>query len=71
MHDDQFTTTGTVTECLRGFYRVKLSNGHTVLAYPSGRLRKARIKCLPDDTVTVAVSSYDLDRARIVYRNAT
>ena len=49
-------------------FRVKLENGHTVLAYLSGRLRKFYIRILPGDTVTVELSPYDLTRGRIIYR---
>jgi translation initiation factor IF-1 len=49
-------------------FRVKLDNGHTVLAYLSGRLRKFYIRILLGDRVKVELSPYDLTRGRIVYR---
>ena len=49
-------------------FRVKLENGHTVLAYLSGRLRKFYIRILLGDRVKVELSPYDLTRGRIVYR---
>ncbi len=52
-----------------GFFRVELENGHQVIAYPSGRLRKFFIKILCSDTVTVELSPYDLTRGRITYRH--
>jgi len=50
-------------------FRVKLDNGHTVLAYTSGRMSKARIRTLAGDRVTVEMTPYDLDRGRIIYRH--
>lgn len=60
---------GTVTECLRNAtFKVKLQNGHVVLAHISGKIRKNYIKILPEDRVLVELSPYDLTRGRIVYR---
>ena len=61
---------GTVTESLRdASFRVELANGHQVLAYVSGKIRKNYIRVLPGDQVTVALSPYDLTRGRITFRN--
>jgi translation initiation factor IF-1 len=61
--------TGTVTEALPGTqFRVELDNGHKVLAYPSGKMRKYYIRILLGDRVDVELSPYDLERGRIVYR---
>jgi len=60
---------GTVTEALpNAMFRVKLENGHEVLAHISGRMRKHFIRILEGDRVTVELSPYDLNRGRIVYR---
>jgi translation initiation factor IF-1 len=60
---------GTVTESLRdATFRVELANGHKVLAYVSGRIRKHYIRVLPGDRVLVQLSPYDLARGRITYR---
>ena len=60
---------GTVSEVLAGgMYKVKLENGHGVLAYPSGKMRKFHIRIVLGDKVTVALSPYDLTKGRIVYR---
>jgi translation initiation factor IF-1 len=60
---------GVVTEALPGTqFRVQLDNGHEVLAYPSGRLRKYYIRILLGDQVRVELSPYDLELGRIVYR---
>lgn len=60
----------TVTEILgNGRFRVELENGHKVLAYPCGKMRRFFIKIIPGDAVTVELSPYDLTRGRIVYRH--
>lgn len=61
---------GTVTESLpNAMFRVKLDNGHEVLANISGKMRLHFIKILPDDKVKLEISPYDLDRGRIVFRS--
>lgn len=50
-------------------FRVRLDNGHVVLAYTAGRMSKARIRTLAGDRVTVEMTPYDLDRGRITYRH--
>ena len=60
---------GIVEELLpAGFFRVKLENGHTVLAHLSGKMRLNKIRLLLGDTVKVEITPYDLSKARIVYR---
>lgn len=49
-------------------FRVRLDNGHQVLAHISGKMRKHFIRILPGDKVKVELSPYDLNRGRIVYR---
>jgi translation initiation factor IF-1 len=49
-------------------FKVRLENGHEVLAHISGKLRKNFIRILPGDTVRVELSPYDLSRGRITYR---
>lgn len=49
-------------------FRVKLDNGHQILAYVSGKIRMHFIRILPGDRVKVELSPYDLERGRIVYR---
>ena len=59
----------TVEETLpNAMFRVKLDNGHAVLAHISGKMRKHFIRILPGDKVLVELSPYDLTRGRIVYR---
>ncbi len=60
---------GTVTEALpNASFRVELANGHLVLAYASGKIRRFFIRVLPGDRVLVELSPYDLTRGRITYR---
>jgi translation initiation factor IF-1 len=59
---------GEIVEALPGgMFRVMV-DGHEVLGYISGRMRRARIRVLPGDRVKVELSPYDLQRGRIVYR---
>jgi len=61
---------GTVTEVLPDRrYRVRLENGHTVLAYAAGRMSKFKIRVLAGDRVTLSLSPYDLSKGRITYRH--
>jgi len=61
---------GTVIELLPATtFKVELENGHDIIAYLSGKLRKFRIKILPGDQVKVEMSPYDLTKGRITYRN--
>ena len=48
---------------------MQLDNGHQVLAYAGGKMRKNRIKTLAGDRVTVEMSAYDLTKARITFRH--
>lgn len=60
---------GVVMESLpNAMFRVKLSNGHKVLAHVSGKIRVNFIRILPGDRVTVELSPYDLTKGRITYR---
>lgn len=49
-------------------FKVKLENGHVVLAFISGKMRMHYIRILPGDKVTVQLTPYDLSKARIVFR---
>ncbi|MEJ2185695.1 MAG: translation initiation factor IF-1 [Gemmatimonadota bacterium] len=61
---------GVVTEVLPDQnFRVELENGHTVLAYASGKMSKYKIRVLVGDRVTLELSPYDLSRGRITYRH--
>jgi len=67
--EDSIEMSGEVTEKLpNAMFKVKLENGHEVLATISGKMRKYYIRILPGDKVTVEISPYDLSRGRISYR---
>jgi translation initiation factor IF-1 len=58
----KITVQGTVTEVFPGTqFKVELDNGHEVLAYPSGKMRKYYIRVLLGDRVDVELSPYDLE----------
>lgn len=61
---------GTVTDALpNSIFKVKLENGHQIIAHVSGKIRMNFIFILPGDKVTVEMSPYDLTRGRITYRH--
>jgi translation initiation factor IF-1 len=61
---------GEVTELLPNTkFRVKLPNGHIIMAHISGKMRMHFIKILPGDKVMVEISRYDLTKGRITYRS--
>jgi translation initiation factor IF-1 len=61
---------GLVTEILPDArYRVQLDNGHQLVAYTAGKMKKNRIKTLAGDRVTVELSPYDLEKGRLVFRH--
>ena len=61
---------GIVTELLpEGRFRVRLENEHEVLAYTAGKMKKHRIRSMVGDKVTVEMTPYDMDRARIIFRH--
>ena len=67
--DDVIEAEGKVVEALpNATFRVQLSNGHTITAYISGKLRMNYIRILPGDKVTIEVSVYDLNKGRITWR---
>ena len=67
--EDKIKADGIVVEALPGTqFRVRLENGHEVLAYLSGKMRKHYIRILKGDAVTVELTPYDLTKGRIVYR---
>ena len=60
---------GEIVETLpNAMFRVKLENGHVMLAHVSGKMRMYFIRIVPGDKVTVELSPYDLDRGRIIKR---
>lgn len=66
---DAIKQDGTISEALsNAMFRVKLQNGHEVIATISGKMRMHYIRILPGDRVQVEMSPYDLSRGRISYR---
>ena len=61
---------GVVEDTLpNAMFKVKLQNGHEILAHVSGKIRMHYIRILPGDRVTVEISPYDLTRGRITFRH--
>jgi translation initiation factor IF-1 len=66
---DSIKQDGTISEALsNAMFRVKLENGHEIIATISGKMRMKYIRVLPGDKVQVEMSPYDLTRGRISYR---
>ena len=60
---------GTVTELLpNATFRVKLENGHEIIAHAAGKVRKNRIRVLAGDKILAEMTPYDLTKGRITYR---
>ena len=69
MSEEAIEMEGTVTEVLPNTkFRVELENGHEILAYLSGKMRKHYIRVLEGDRVKCELSPYDLSKGRITYR---
>lgn len=67
--EEAVVTEGEIVENLpNAMFRVKLENGHMVLAHVSGKMRMYYIRIVPGDRVTVELSPYDLGRGRITKR---
>ncbi|MEJ2752457.1 MAG: translation initiation factor IF-1 [Candidatus Promineifilaceae bacterium] len=67
--EEKLEVEGTVIELLPNTqFMVELDNGHKVLAYLSGRMRRYYIRILLGDRVRVEMTPYDLERGRITYR---
>ena len=60
---------GTVVEALPNTqFKVELSNGHSIIAHISGKMRKFYIRLVPGDKVEVEMTPYDLTKGRITFR---
>ena len=60
---------GVILETLpNAMFRVRLDNGHELIAHISGKMRMNYIKILPNDKVKLELSPYDLTKGRITYR---
>ena len=68
--DDVIEVEGTVIESMpNAIFKVELENGHVVTAHISGKLRMHYIKILPGDKVKLELSTYDLSKGRITWRD--
>jgi translation initiation factor IF-1 len=67
--DDVIEVEGVVVDALpNAMFKVRLENGHEVLAHIAGKLRMHYIKILPGDEVKIELSTYDLNKGRITWR---
>ncbi len=68
--EDLIEMRGVVDEVLPDArYRVTLENGHVLIAYTGGKMRKNNIRILAGDKVSLELSPYDLTRGRITFRH--
>lgn len=68
--EDLIEMRGQVTEVLPDSrFRVTLENGHSLIAYTGGKMRKFRIRILAGDKITLEMSPYDLNKGRITFRH--
>jgi translation initiation factor IF-1 len=67
--EEKIEMEGEIIESLRNrMFRIRLENGHEMIGYTAGRMKRFRIRMMLGDRVRIEVSPYDLDRGRIVYR---
>lgn len=67
--EEVIQTSGVVSEVLPdGRYRVTLDNGHDLVAYSAGKMRRHHIRILAGDKVLLDISPYDLTKGRITFR---
>jgi translation initiation factor IF-1 len=70
MKEELIEMHGKVTEVLPEMrFRVDLENGHQLVAYTSGRMKKNHIRIIAGDRVTLEMSPYDLNKGRITFRH--
>jgi translation initiation factor IF-1 len=70
MKEELIEMNGKVTEVLPEMrFRVDLENGHQLIAYTSGRMKKNHIRIIAGDRVTLEMSPYDLNKGRITFRH--
>lgn len=68
--EDKIQAEAEVVDALpNAMFRVRLENGHEVLAHLAGKMRMHYIRIVPGDRVTVEISPYDLTKGRITYRH--
>ena len=68
--EEHLEMNGTVSEVLPDSrFRVTLDNGHELIAYSAGKMRKHHIRILAGDKVSLEMSPYDLTKGRITFRH--
>ncbi len=68
--EDLIEMQGIVNEVLPDSrFRVTLTNGHTLIAYTGGKMRKHNIRIIAGDNVSLEMSPYDLSKGRITFRH--
>jgi translation initiation factor IF-1 len=68
--EDKLQVEAEVIDALpNAMFKVRLDNGHQVLAHLAGKMRMHYIRIVPGDKVTVEISTYDLTKGRITYRH--
>ena len=68
--EDFIKMRGKIVELLpNATFKVQLENGHQIIAYTSGKMRKNRIRVLAGDEVTVEITPYDLTKGRVSHRH--
>jgi translation initiation factor IF-1 len=68
--EDMIEMNGVVNEVLPDTrFRVTLENGHPIIAYMAGKMRKHRIRIIAGDKVSLELTPYDLTKGRITFRH--
>ena len=68
-NNDILEMEGTIVEVLPNqTFKVELENGHNVICYTAGKMRKFRIRLVAGDKVKIEMTPYDLDKGRITFR---
>jgi translation initiation factor IF-1 len=68
--EDTIEMEGVVQEVLPDTrFRVEMTNGHAIIAYLAGKMRKHRIRILAGDKVSLELTPYDLTKGRITFRH--
>jgi translation initiation factor IF-1 len=68
--EEHIEMNGVVSEVLPDSrFRVTLDNGHQLVAYSAGKMRKHRIRILAGDKVSLELSPYDMSKGRITFRH--
>ena len=68
--EEHIEMNGVVSEVLPDSrFRVTLDNGHELIAYSAGRMRRHHIRILAGDKVSLELSAYDLSKGRITFRH--